>query len=139
VRPTPEQVRARAELAEALLANPTTEVSPADAGILAAGQVDPRLLGLLAGIGARYGLGLHSLPAVPGEPPGALVRQAVVSAVGGRPLSEDPAAAGELRTWLAVQHEPYAPDRITDVDGGLLLGYDLVADPDGLVTGPGRG
>jgi hypothetical protein len=139
VRPTAEQVRARAELAAALLANPTTEVSSADAGILAAGQVDPRLLGLLAGIAARYGLGLDGLPAVPGEPRGALARQAVVSAVGGRLLSESPAAARELRTWLAVQQEPYAPDRITDVDGGLLLGYDLVADPDGLVTGPGRG
>jgi hypothetical protein len=49
----------------ALLANPTTEVPATDAEVLAAGQVDPRPLSLLAAIGARLGLGLQGLPAVP--------------------------------------------------------------------------
>jgi hypothetical protein len=135
--PTPEQVTARRHLAAALLANPTTEVSPADAGVLAAGQVDPRLLSLLAGIGARYGLGVQRLPVVPGEPGDALVRQAVLGSIGGRPLAEDPAALDLLRSWLAAQREPYAPDHVREVHGGLLVGYDLVPDPDGLLPRPG--
>jgi hypothetical protein len=139
VEPTPEQIAARRALAAALLANPTTRVPATDAQVLAAGQVDPRLLSLLAGIAARFGLGLQSLPAVPGEPADALRRQAVVSGIGGRALADDPAATELLRGWLDAQQAPYAPDRITSVEGGLLLGYHLVRDPDGLVQGPGGG
>lgn len=135
--PTPEQVAARRNLAAALVANPTIEVPPADAEVLAAGQVDPRLLTLLAGIGAQYGFGLQSLPAVPGEPADALVRQAVLGSVGARSLADDPAAIQWLHAWLDAQREPYAPDRVTDVDGGVLVGYHLVPDPDGLVAGAG--
>jgi hypothetical protein len=137
VQPTPEQVAARRALAAALLANPVTEVPPVDAAVLAAGQVDPRLLSLLAGIGARFGVGLQGLPAVPGEPADALVRQAVVARIGGRALTDDPAAREQLRAWLAAQRAPYAPDRVTEVEGGLLLGYHLVRDPDALVPGSG--
>jgi hypothetical protein len=135
--PAPEQLTARRDLAAALLANPSTAVGPADAEVLAAGAVDPRLLTLLAGVAARLGLGLDSLPPVPGEPAAASARQAVVGAVGGRPLADDPAAADELRSYLAAQQEPYAPARVVEVDGGLLLGFRLVPDPDGLLPAPG--
>jgi multisubunit Na+/H+ antiporter MnhG subunit len=137
VLPPEAAVTARRDLAAALLANPTTQVPTADADLLAAGQVDPRLLSLLAGMAARLGIGLHALPAVPGEPAGALRRQAVVHSIGGRPVADDPAAAQQLRTYLAAQRDPYAPDRATEADGGLLLGYDLVPDPDGLLPTPG--
>ena len=136
--PTPEQDAARRELAAALLANPTTEVPAADAERLAAGRVDPRLLTLLAGLAARSGIGLASLPAVPGEPADAAVRQAVISSLGGAPVA-DPATAELLRGWLAAQQSPFAPDRVTAVDGGLLVGYRLVAAPDDLLPPTGRG
>jgi hypothetical protein len=71
--------------------------------------VDPRLLTLLAGIGARYGFGLQSPPAVPGEPADALVRQAVRGSVGARPLADDPAAIRWPHAWLAAQREPPRP------------------------------
>ena len=139
VAPTPEQLDARRRLATALLANPTNEVGEADAELLAEGRVDPRLLSLLAGIGAQYGVGVGALPAVPGEPADAAVRQAVVTTVGGTSLAADPAAADRLRGWLGAQKEPYVPDRVSAVPGGLLIGYDLVRDPDQLVTARGAG
>jgi len=137
VQPTAEQETARRDLAAALLANPTTEVSAADTELLAAGQVDPRLLVLLAGIGAQYGVGIAALDPVPGEPDGALVRQAVIASVGGTPLTGDDAgaqAADRLRGWLDAQQDPYSPARVADVDSGLVIGYELARDPDALVT-----
>ncbi len=136
--PTADQLTARRDLATALLANPTVEVPAADAQRMSAGLVDPRLLTLLASVGAQDGFGLVDLPVVPGEPADAAVRQAVVGSVGGRPLADDPAAGTWLRSWLDAQREPFLPDRVAEVDGGLLIGYTRVADPDGLVTPPGR-
>jgi hypothetical protein len=137
VPPTAEQVTVRRQLGAALLANPTVEVPPAGARLLSAGQVDPRLLTLLASIGAQYGFGLQSLAPAPGEAPQGLVRQTVISSVGGRQLADDPAATERLGAWLDAQRQPYLPDRVRTVDGGLLIGYQLVPDPDALVTPPG--
>jgi hypothetical protein len=137
VPPTAAQLTARRDLATALLANPTVEVPAAAAERMSAGQVDPRLLTLLASIGAQYGFGLVDLPAVPGEPADADARQVVLGSVGGRPLGDDPAATARLRTWLAAQQEPFLPDRVAELDAGVLIGYARVADPDGLVTPPG--
>jgi hypothetical protein len=135
---TAEQERARHELATALLAG--LAPVPGDvAAVLDAGEVDPRLLTLLAGVSARLGLGLAELPAVPGEVPGTLVRQAVISSVGGRPVPADAAATARLQDWLAAQRAPYAPDRVTARDGGILVAYRLVADPDGLISPAGGG
>ncbi|WP_222193957.1 hypothetical protein [Modestobacter italicus] len=136
--PTEEQLAARRDLAAALLANPTIEVPADDAALLAAGRVDPRLLSLLAGLGARYGVGVGSLLPVPGEPAEAPVRQAVISSLGGTSLAGDDAAAraaeDRLRALLDAQRPPYAPSRVTEVEGGLLVGYPLVRDPDTLVS-----
>ena len=136
VTPTAEQLDARRRLGAALLANPTNSFPPAAADVLTEGRVDPRLLSLLAGIGAQYGVGVESLPAVPGEPADAPVRQAVIATVGGTSLATDPAAVDRLRGWLGAQKEPYVPDRTTVVPAGLQIGYDVVRDPDALVTAP---
>jgi hypothetical protein len=132
------QQQARRELAAALLAGVAPVPGEVDA-VLGAGDVDPRLLTLLAGISARLGLDLAALPAVPGEANGTLVRQAVVSSVGGRPVPADAAATAQLQAWLDAQREPFAPDRVERVDGGVLVAYRLVADPDGLVSPAGGG
>ena len=136
VPPSPEQVASRARLGAAVLANPTT-VAPAPAAeLLRAGRVDPRLLTLLAGMTARFGLQLDALPTAPGEDDGTLVRQAVIAGVDGRPFT-DAADTADLRTWLSVQEIPLAPRTVRPVDGGLLIGYGYVTDPDGVVTGSG--
>ncbi|MGY2080741.1 hypothetical protein [Modestobacter sp. SYSU DS0657] len=135
--PTPQQLAARRELGEALLANPATTAPPAAAELLRSGAVDPRVLTLLAGLAARFGVGLAGLPAVPGELPGVPVHLAVLGSVGGEPLP-DAAAADRLRAWLEAQRTPYRPARVTTVEDGLLLTWRLVPDPDAMVT-PGGG
>ncbi|WP_222265125.1 hypothetical protein [Modestobacter marinus] len=134
----PVQQQARQDLAAALLAG-VAPVPGEVAAVLDAGEVDPRLLTLLAGISSRFGLGLADLPPVPGEVPGMPVRQAVISSVGGSPVPADGAATAQLQAWLDAQREPFAPDRVARVDGGVLVTYRLVADPDGLVSPAGGG
>ncbi|WP_369134519.1 hypothetical protein [Modestobacter sp. I12A-02662] len=141
--PQPDRVstaqrQARQDLAAALRAG-VASVPEEAADVLAAGDVDPRLLTLLAGISSRFGLGLAGLPPVPGEVPGTLVRQAVIASVGGSPVPADGAATARLQSWLDAQREPFAPDRVERVDGGVLVAYRLVADPDGLVSPAGGG
>jgi len=136
VPPSPEQVASRARLGAAVLANPTTVAPASAAELLRAGRVDPRLLTLLAGMTARFGVQLDALPTAPGEDDGTLVRQAVIAGVGGRPFT-DAAGAADLRTWLSAQEGPLAPRTVQPVDGGLLIGYGYVTDPDGVVTGSG--
>ncbi|MGY1856710.1 hypothetical protein [Modestobacter sp. SYSU DS0290] len=136
--PTAEQLAARRELGTALLANPATTAPPAAAELLRSGAVDPRMLTLLAGLAARFGVGLADLPPVPGELPGVPARQALLGSVGGEPLPGDPAAVDRLRAWLSAQRAPYRPARVTTVDDGLLLSWPLARDPDALVA-PGGG
>ncbi|WP_369130666.1 hypothetical protein [Modestobacter roseus] len=136
--PTSEQLAARRELGEALLANPATTAPPAAAELLRAGSVDPRLLTTLAGLAARFGVSLADLPAVPGELPGVPVRQAVLGSVAGVPLPGDSPAADRLRNWLEAQRSPYRPARVTSVEDGLLLTWPRAPDPDAQVT-PGGG
>jgi len=134
VPPTAEQAESRRQLAAALLTNPTTADAGQATGVLLSGDVDPRLLTLLAGIAARYGVGLSALPAVPGEV-APTIREAVVDSVGGVRLADDPALTGVVRAWLDAQLAPYAPDRVEAVPGGLLIGYDHLPDPDRVVSG----
>ncbi|MGY1842177.1 hypothetical protein [Modestobacter sp. SYSU DS0875] len=135
--PTPQQLAARRELGEALLASPATTAPPAAAELLRSGAVDPRVLTLLAGLAARFGVELAGLPPVPGELPGVPVHQALLGSVGGEPLP-DAAAADRLRAWLEAQRAPYRPARVTTVEDGLLLTWRLAPDPDAMVT-PGGG
>jgi hypothetical protein len=139
VEPTEAQLDTRRQLGAALVANPTSSFPAADAALLTEGRVDPRLLTLLAGIGARNsGVGVAALPPVPGEPDDAPVRRAVITTLGGTALADDPAATERFRGWLGAQKEPYVPDTVSEVPEGLLIGYDLVRDPDALVTAPRR-
>ncbi|SDO21669.1 hypothetical protein SAMN05660199_01544 [Klenkia soli] len=134
--PDADQRTLRRELSGALLTNPTTADAGQATGALLSGDVDPRLLTLLAGIAAQYGVGISSLPAVPGEV-GTAVRYAVVDSVGGTRLVDDPALRDQVRTWLTAQLPPYAPDLVEDTDDGIRVGYDYASDPDALLTADG--
>lgn len=131
--PDAEERRLRRELSAALLTNPTTADAGQATGALLSGDVDPRLLTLLAGMAAQYGVGISALPAVPGEV-STPVRHAVVDSVGGVRLADDPALADQVEAWLAAQLPPYAPDVVQDDTGGLRVGFHYVPDPDALVT-----
>ncbi len=133
--PTAAQREERRSLGAAVLANPTTTADPAAAAALGSGEVDPRVLGLLAALAAREGVGVADLPVLPGEE-GAptAARWVLVDAVGGAPVPADPAATDRLRAWLAAQLPPYAPGVVEVTDGGVLVGYPYASDPDALVA-----
>ncbi|MEI4274111.1 hypothetical protein TEK04_20495 [Klenkia sp. LSe6-5] len=131
--PDADERALRRQLAAALLTNPTTADAGQVTGALLSGDVDPRLLTLLAGIAAQYGVGVTAVPAVDGEV-GTPLRYAVVDSVGGVRLAEDPALVAQVRGWLEAQLPPYAPSSVVEVDDGLRVGFGYVPDPDALVS-----
>ncbi len=137
--PTAEERERREGLAAALLANPTTDADPAVAGVLRSGEVDPRLLSLLAGLTAADGVGIAALPPLPGEEDaGTPARRALLDALGGAPVPADPAATERLQAWLAAQLPPFAPDDVQVRDDGVLVSFHYVSAPDALVADAGR-
>ncbi|MBM7805595.1 hypothetical protein JOD57_001432 [Geodermatophilus bullaregiensis] len=137
--PTAEELDRRRALAEALLANPTTGATGATADALSRAAVDQRLLSLLAGLAARDGVGIASLPVLPGEEGSAApARRALLSALGGAPVPEDPAATDRLVAWLDAQLPPFAPDEVQVTDEGVLVAFRYVSDPDAVVTAATR-
>jgi hypothetical protein len=138
VPPDAAQLDRRRQLGAALLANPMTAVPEAAAQRLRDGEVDPRLLTLLAGMAARFGIQLSDLPPVAGEEAGAPARAALVGAVEGKPLVGETAELTELRTYLAAQLDTFSPDEVQLTDGGLLVRFRYTTDPDGAVTRGGE-
>ena len=137
VPPDAAALEQRRSLGAAVLANPATMAPAPAAQLLRDGDVDPRLLTLLAGLAARFQVQLADLSVVPGEEGLTPVRSAVLAAAGGRPLTEGTEPLSEVQTWLSAQRGPYAPDDVRLVDGGLTVGFRYVTDPDGAVTRAG--
>ena len=61
----------------------------------------------------------------------------MVAAIDGRPLTEAAPEQATLRGWLSAQRDPLAPDDVRPVDGGLLVHFRYVTDPERVVTGGG--
>jgi hypothetical protein len=132
--PTAEELDRRQALAQALLANPTTQADGAAGAVLREAAVDPRLLGVLAAVTASDGVGIADFPPLPGEEGTALpARRVLVDAVGGAPVPGDPTATERLRAWLAAQLPPFAPDDVEVTDAGVLVSFRYVSGPDALV------
>lgn len=135
VQPTADELRRRRDLAAAVLANPTTRAAAGAATVLRAGTVDARLLGVLAALTARSGLGIAALPAAADEPAGdALARSALVDEVGGRPVTAGSPDVPDLVAFLKAQLPPYAPDEVTVTPSGVLIAYRYLSGPDAAVT-----
>jgi hypothetical protein len=136
--PTDDELARRRTLSAALLANPTTVAGSGATDVLEAAAVDPRLLSLLAALAARYGVGVGDFPSAPGEPAppadGALARQALVTSLGGNPLTPGAAATDRLLAWADAQVPPFAPDAVTVTADGVLISFRYVSGPDALVT-----
>ncbi|HEX8498504.1 MAG TPA: hypothetical protein VF661_15015 [Actinomycetales bacterium] len=94
---------AAARAGEQLSQNPTLTLSPAARAALVSGDVDPRLLVVLALATGAHELDVETITAASG---GALHQMDVV-AVDGSPVSADSAAVGRLRELLAAQRAPY--------------------------------
>jgi hypothetical protein len=134
-RPTAEELDRRQRLAAAILENPVADVTGHAADALRSGDVDARLLVLLAGLVARMDVHVVDLPLAPGQPPiGSPARTVTVDEAAGEPLTPGSAATEELVAFLEAQRPPFAPDTVEQTDGGVLVGFDYVSAPDAVVT-----
>jgi hypothetical protein len=135
VRPTTQQVERRQNLAAAVLANPVAGASGRAADRLRTGNVDARLLGLLAGLVTRMDVHVADLPPAPGEPDdGPPARRLLVDEAGGKRLEPGAAATEELVTFLEAQRPPFAPDTVVPTEDGVLVMFDYVSAHDDAVA-----
>jgi hypothetical protein len=125
--------RSRAEAGAALTGNPSLHLAPEAAVLLRRGDVDARLIAVLATIATQHRLGIATFPAVFGEDDRLPRRQLAVSSIDGIPITPRSATAGVLAQWLAAQQPPYQPagSVVTNVGTGtaLLVSYDAVSQP----------
>jgi hypothetical protein len=126
-----ERERAACQTAgEALAGNPRLRLSPEARQLLRDGDVDPRLISVLAGIVAAHALNITDFPAVPGEADTGVQRRTIrIAGVDGGPAG---GSAG-LTEWLAAQLTPYRPARVTTDRTDLVVRYDSPT-PVGLLT-----
>lgn len=135
-RPTDEELASRRRLAAAVLDNPVAGVTGGAADVLRAGDVDARLLGLLAGLVSRMDVHVADLPPAPGEPedPRPPARRLLVDEAGGDALTPGTAATDALVTYLEAQRAPYAPDSVETTEDGILVTFRYVSAPDAAVS-----
>ena len=122
----------RARFGSALARNPSLELQPAAAAALEAGIVDPRVVLILADLASPRRLAVADFPVAPYEPPYALRRRVLLTAVDDMPASGDPQPL--VRTWLEAQQPPFVPSSIEADGPALLIGYSAPT-PTGLLTG----
>lgn len=133
--PSPEDVRRRQRLADAVLANPVADVTGRAADLLRTADIDARLLGLVAVLVTRLEVAVADLPLAPGQPPGGTpARRALFRSAGGEELEPGSQAAERVRVFLAAQQPPFAPDVVEVTGDGILVGFDYSSAPDAEVA-----
>ena len=124
---------ARRAAGAALASNPRVRATPGASAVLRAGQVDARLLSVLAGLSATHTFDVDAFPIGPETDPTAPRRTARLSDVDG-----DSAPAGATTTaeqWLQAQRAPFRPTSATTADGSLEIRY-LAPSPLGVLDLP---
>jgi hypothetical protein len=111
----------RIRIGTALAGNPALQLDPRAAELLTTGQVDPRVMIVLAALGSAHTVTVAEFPPVALESPAALRRRVVVTAVDGEAATTDGPVA--LHDWLGRQRAPFAPPVLRNVGDGLLVGY----------------
>jgi hypothetical protein len=135
--PTAAQLDRRRSLGAAVVANPVAGVTGRGAELLRAGDVDPRLLGLLAGLVSRMDVHVADLPPAPAEPDtgGPPARRLLVDETGGERLTPGAAATQELVAYLEAQRPPFAPDAVEATEDGVLVAFDYLSAPEAVLGG----
>jgi hypothetical protein len=122
----------RARFGSAIARNPSLDLQPPAAAALEAGIVDPRVVLMLADLASPRRLAIADFPVAPFEPPYALRRRVLLTAVDGMPASGDPQPL--VRSWLASQQPPFVPSTVEVKGPALLIAYSAPT-PTGLLTG----
>ena len=94
--------------------------------------VNPRVVLVLADLASPRRLAVDDFPVEPLEPPYALRRHVLLSAIDGLPASGDQQAL--VRTWFVVQQSPFVPNSIEVQGKALLIGFPAPS-PTGLIAG----
>lgn len=116
-----EQARnTRLGFAKDLAVNPQMTLTPQAAAALRAGDVDERLMRVLASMTGWSTFAVADFPIVPGEEGNGLPRRrAVLSTVNDQ----------ATRNWLEQQLDPYRPRAVEPLPGGLLVRYAIPDTP----------
>jgi hypothetical protein len=109
----------RIRLGTALAANPALQLSPAAVATLRMGQVDPRLMLVLAAMTTAHRVEVGDFPAAELDSSAVPRRQVLLTAIDDGP----PASSELLRTWLNAQQSPFRPSAIQSNGTALLVGY----------------
>jgi hypothetical protein len=132
---------ARQAAGRELLKNDALSFTRASRLALRRGEVDSRLMTMLAALALEHRLQID-LPIPPGQVAGSSVRLAAqVLRVDGRRLVDYPWGAATVKAFLSVQSATFAPEDVTvdrtgAVPGALLIRY-LLPSPTGLLGGAG--
>jgi hypothetical protein len=125
--------RARAEAGTALGQNPRLTLAPEAVTLLRRGDVDSRIIAVLATISGQHKLEISTFPPVAGEDDRLPRRQIAVTTIDGQQVTPGATIAALLDQWLKAQQPPYRPatTAITSVltRSALLISYDAVSQP----------
>jgi hypothetical protein len=134
-QPTPDELERRRNLSVAILANPHVGATGRAADVLGRGNVDARLLGLLAVLVTQLDIGVADFPPAPGEPAvGPLARPVLIDRAGTSPVAPGTPAADDVLAFLDAQRPPFAPDAVEVTDEGILVAFRYASAPDALIT-----
>jgi hypothetical protein len=115
----------RVRVGTALAGNPALRLDPGAADLLAAGQVDTRVMIVLVALAGSHTLSVADFPHAELEPPDALRRCMLITTVDGARADTSRA----LHDWLAGQHAPFQPAVVRPDEAGLLVGYRVPSPP----------
>lgn len=121
--PRPGAAAQRITAGRALTHNPQVRLSATARRALREGDVDLRLVLVLAELAAQHGLTISGFPVVTGEKPGTPpMRRVLVSWIDGQPAGQQ-GAADLVLAWLGNQQPPYRPRAAGVSKTGLLIQY----------------
>ena len=123
----PTDQESRVQAGRDLLANPALDLDSGARAAVRAGQVDPRLLVLLAGLSARHTLTVE-LPMDPADS-GAVRLQANITTYDGSSATGSNPAVDRLTNWLREQPPPFRPDRVRQQVDAVAVQVLLPAEP----------
>jgi hypothetical protein len=110
--------RTGAELAQ----NPRLTVDGPDRALLQGGEVDSRIAIVLGQLLSQHTVTIGGFPALAGDT-GTVRRQAVISAIDGRPVPADADATGTVLRYLSSLRGDYATSTIDATDAGVLATF----------------
>ncbi|WP_144874595.1 glycosyltransferase family 39 protein [Microbacterium sp. 1.5R] len=123
-----DAVAQRAQLGAQLATNPAVVLTGADRDRLVAGQIDVRIISVLAAVAGTGSVSVAGFPVVDGEGDESF-RQLEVSAIGGSPVAEGGRVTPEGRAFLDSLTGAYEPTEVAVSDDTVVLRYPISLQP----------